>query len=102
MAIAIKHELEEEHLEVCPSCGNMMKAGNYICKFCRRQPGDPMVLAASEPEFKPKKYNKTALTDSICGNCEKLIPCRERVMNGRHCYCEIQSTEEVMIAELGR
>jgi len=81
--------MPEVLLEVCPSCDGMMKAGQYICKTCRRQPGDPMVLVADKPEFKPKRYNKTTWTDSICGNCTMLIPCRARVRLGGWCYCEI-------------
>jgi len=102
MAIAIKPELEEEHLEVCPSCGKMMKAGQYICKSCHRQPNAPMVLVADSPEFRPKKYNKTALTDSICGNCPKLIPCGERVMNGGRCFCEIPCEDDLLIGIASR
>ena len=56
-----------------------------------------MVLVADQPEFVPKKYNKTLTTDSICGNCLMLIPCRKRVMSGGHCYCEIQSEDDVLI-----
>jgi len=101
MAITIRPEIEKEHLEVCPSCGGMMIAGQYVCPACRRQPNSPMVLATSEPEFSPKRYNKTSLTDSICGNCPMLEACRERVNNGGHCYCEIQSQEDILIAALG-
>jgi len=100
MAIAIKHELEKETLEVCPSCGGMMKAGQYICPGCQREPNSPMVLVTDKPEFRPKKYNKTSLTDSICGNCTMLEACRERVMNGTWCCCEIPCQDDMIIMEL--
>jgi len=96
MAITIRPEIEKEHLEVCPSCGGMMIAGQYVCPACRRQPNSPMVLATSEPEFSPKRYNKTSLTDSICGNCPMLIPCRARVMSGLWCYCEIPDERDYL------
>ena len=92
--------MPEVLLEVCPSCGGMMREGQYICKACRRQPGDPMVLVADKPEFRPKKYNKTNVTDSICGNCSMLIPCRARVMSGGWCFCEIPCEDDVLILEL--
>jgi len=103
MAITIVYpQFEEaEHLEVCPSCGGIMKAGNYICKCCRRQPNTPMVLSDDKPEFRPKKYNKTSVTDSICGNCQMLEACRERVENGMWICCEIPSQEDMLIAKLG-
>ena len=103
MAIAIKvhPQFDEDQLEVCPSCGKTMKAGNYLCKSCLRQPGDPMVLVADQPEFKPKRYNKKYAADSICGNCEKLVPCRERVMDGGHCFCEIACEDDVLVLALG-
>lgn len=58
---------------------------------------NPMVLAADKPEFVPNKYNKTSLTDSICGNCPMLEACRERVKNGLWLYCEIPAKEEITI-----
>jgi len=48
----------------------------------------PMVLVANKPEFRPKRYNKKALADSICGNCPMLEKCGKRVANGLWCYCE--------------
>ena len=97
MAIAIKPELEEEHLEVCPACGGTMQPGEYVCKKCHRQPNSPMVLVADQPEFVPKRYNRDHWKDSICGNCEMLDPCRERVRNGGWCFCEIPCEDDLLI-----
>jgi len=101
MAIAIKHELEQEHLEICPSCGGMMKAGQYICKGCQREPNSPMVLVADKPEYSPPRYNKKYAADSICGNCTMLEACRERVINGMWLLCEIPCHDDLIIEALG-
>ena len=96
-----ERDLSEDLFEICPSCGGTMREGKYVCRDCHRQPCAPMVLVADKPEFIPKKYNKTATTDTICGNCEKLIPCRERVMNRNGgpmwCYCEIPCEDDLLI-----
>jgi len=97
MAIAIKPELEEEHLEVCPSCKGLMKAGNYICTSCQRQPNSPMVLVADQPEFVPKRYSREMIHKDICDYCPKLIPCGERVMSGGCCFCEIPCEDDLLI-----
>ena len=94
MAISIKSELEKEVLEICPSCGGTMREGKYVCRDCHRQPRAPMVLVADKPEFIPKKYNKTATTDTICGNCIMLETCRERVRKGIWCCCEIPDKDD--------
>ena len=78
-----------------------MKAGNYICTSCQRQPNSPMVLVADQPEFTPKRYNKKTWSDSICGNCEMLVQCRERVRNGGWCFCEIACEDDVLVLALG-
>ena len=61
-----------------------------------------MVLVADKPEFVPKKYNKTAATDSICGNCIMLEACRERIKNGMWLLCEIPDKNDLLIMELRR
>ncbi len=101
MALAIKPELEEEHLEVCPSCGGMMRAGEYVCKKCHRQPRSPMVLVADQPEYSPKRYSREMIHKDICDYCPKLIPCGIRVMDGGNCYCEIQCEDDVLVLALG-
>ena len=90
-----------DDLEVCPSCGGMMREGRYMCKDCRRYSNEPMVLALDKPEFMPKRYNKKYVADSICGNCSMLESCGKRVANGMWCCCEIPSTDDVLIVELG-
>lgn len=100
LTISIRPQFEEEHRVACPACGKDMNAGQYICKVCRRQPNDPMVLAADKAEFIPKRYNKKYAADSICGNCPMLEPCHERVRTGSWVYCEIPTTEDVIIMEL--
>jgi len=60
-----------------------------------------MVLISDKPEFQPRRYNRDSRYDDICMYCVKLKQCKERVANGGHCYCEIRSTEDVLIAELG-
>ena len=78
-----------------------MKAGNYICKRCHRQPNAPMVLVADQPEFQPKRYNRDSRYDDICMYCSKLEPCKERVQSGGHCFCEIQCEDDLLIVALG-
>ena len=87
--------------EVCPSCGRMMDSNRYICRFCERKPNSPMVLVADQPEFAPKHYNRDSRYDDICMYCSKLEPCKERVQSGRHCYCEIQCEDDVLVLALG-
>ena len=88
MALAISERIEDVY-EVCPSCKGTMKAGQYLCKKCYRQPKAPMVLVADQPEFAPKRYNRDSRYDDICMYCVMLEPCKERVKLGSWCYCEI-------------
>ena len=87
-------------LEVCPSCGGMMQMGRYMCKACRQSSNEPMVLALDKPEFIVKRY-KGKLKGDICSICPKLNQCKKRVANGTWCFCEIPSTDDVLIVELG-
>jgi|GEM_PF-5037751 len=84
-------------LEVCPSCGGMMKAGRYICPSCERGPNkNSIVLMADKPEFIPKRY-RGSLGDSICDICPMLNKCRERVSKGGHCYCEVPDESDYLL-----
>ena len=62
-------------VEVCQKCGNIIKQGNNFCVRCRG-------------------YHD-------CADCEVLDACKEQVMAGGCCFCEIPCEDDILVLALG-
>lgn len=74
MKTACSNEEGEFLVEVCQSCGDIIAQGHNLC-------------------VRHRGYRS-------CASCEALRACKEQVMAGGLCYCEILSKEDMLIVEL--
>ena len=77
-------------VEICPSCGNYMKKGHYLCTKCSYIPVMPM--PPLRPEF--VEYERTG----SCKKCPMKWLCEIWVFNlGLLALCEIPDENDLIL-----